>query len=132
MKEEIQKFLVQDAIDNSKFQANLEIMKSETKEIYRAQTLLLNQKDISSNATETIEWMASSFNQPMAYPTWFMAAYPDVVRNISDLDDVQLIAIIGESTEDFINEDNNFKLPILRKLVDWYKIRHGLECAEIK
>lgn len=130
MREEEQLFLDQDAIDQLKFFANLEIIKNGTKDIYKAQKRLHNEEDISDNATKTIEWMASPLNQPLAYPLWFMAAYPDAVKWMSNLEDENIIVITGELSEDSIDERRYFKLPILRKIVDGYKNLNALECRK--
>ena len=126
--EEIVKFLEYDGIDMSKYSANSEIMKNETKEIYQATTELYNQNDISDNATETIQWVASVLNQPLGFYRWFMTAYPDVVKWFSNLDEEMVISIIGNPTKDYMDENNKLKLPILRKIVDAYKISNKLEC----
>ena len=129
MEKDIQKFLEQDNIEMSKFLANYEIIKNETKEIYQATARLHNQDDISDNATETIHWMASIFNQPLGYDKWFMTAYPDVVKWFSNLEEGKIIFIIGIPTQDCMDENGKFKLLILRKIVDAYKIVNNLECC---
>lgn len=130
MEEGIKKFLEQDNIDMSKFLANSEIMKNETKEIYQATARLQNQNDISDNATKTIHWMALILNQPLGYSKWFMTAYPDVVKWFSDLDEGKIVSIIGNSTTDYMDDHDNFKLPVLRKIVDAYKMTNKLECYQ--
>jgi len=129
MEEDIKKFLEQDAINMTKFLANSEIIKNETKEIYQATARLHNQNDISDNATETIHWMASIYNQPLGYAKWFMTAYPDVVKWFSDLEEEKIISMIGNPTADYMDEHDNFKLPILRRIVDAYKNTNNLECC---
>ena len=129
MEEDIKKFLEQDAINMTKFLANYEIIKNETKEIYQATARLHNQNDISDNATETIHWMASIYNQPLGYAKWFMTAYPDVVKWFSDLEEEKIISMIGNPTADYMDEHDNFKLPILRRIVDAYKNTNNLECC---
>lgn len=129
MEKDIQKFLEQDKIEMSKFLANSEIIKNETKEIYQATARLHNQNDISENATKTIHWMALIYNQPLGYSKWFMTAYPDVVKWFSDLEEGKIISIIGNPTSDYMDDNNNFRLPILRKIVDAYKVTNNLECC---
>ena len=128
MEKDVKKFLEQDNIDMAKFLANSEIIKNETKEIYQATTKLHNQNDISDNTTKTIYWMALIYNQPLGYAKWFMAAYPDVVKWFSNLEEEKIVSIIGNPTQDYVDENDNFKLPILRKIVDAYKIINNLEC----
>lgn len=129
MEKEIKQFLEQDNIDMAKFLANSEIIKNETKEIYQATARLHNLNDISDNATDTIHWMALIYNQPQGYSKWFMTAYPDVVKWFSDLEEEKMISIIGNPTQDDMDDNNNFKLPLLRKIVDAYKTLHNLECC---
>ena len=129
MEEDIKKFLEQDAINMTKFLANSEIIKNETKEIYQATARLHNQNDISDNATETIHWMASIYNQPLGYAKWFMTAYPDVVKWFSDLEEEKMISIIGNPTVDYMDDNDKFKLPFLRRIVDAYKNTNNLECC---
>ena len=129
MDKDIKQFLEQDKIDIVKFLANSEIIKSETKEIYQALMKLHNRDDVSKDATETIHWMALVYNQPLGYSKWFMTAYPDVVKWFSDLEEEKIISIIGNPTQDYIDGHNNFKLPILRKIVDSYKTTASLECS---
>ncbi len=129
MEIDIKNFLEQDNIDMSKFLANFEIMKNETKEIYQATARLHNQNDISDNATETIYWMANILNQPLDYPKWFMTAYPDVVKWFNGLEEEKIISIIGNQTQDYMDNHNKFRLPILRNIVDAYKIINKLECC---
>ena len=59
-----------------------------------------------------------------------MTAYPDVIKWFSDLEEEKITAIIGSPTEDFLDENNNFMLEILRKIVDAYKIINVLECSQ--
>lgn len=129
MEIDIKNFLEQDNIDMSKFLANFEIMKNETKEIYQATARLHNQNNISDNATETIYWMANILNQPLDYPKWFMTAYPDVVKWFNGLEEEKIISIIGNQTQDYMDNHNKFRLPILRNIVDAYKIINKLECC---
>lgn len=125
----MEQFLEQDNVDMTKFLANSEIIKNETREIYQATTRLHNQKDISDNATKTIHWMALIYNQPLGYSKWFMTGYPDVVKWFSDLEEEKIISIIGNPTEDYMDNQDNFKLPVLRKIVDAYKDIYQLECC---
>ncbi len=128
-KEEMQKFLEEDNIDFLKLSANLEIIKNGNKEIYRANAKFHGVDDISDSATNTVEWVAHILNQPLRYPQWFMAAYPDVVKWFAEsLEDSEIIDIIGEQTEDFFDENNNFNFSILRKIVNAYKLVNALEC----
>jgi hypothetical protein len=128
-KEEMQKFLEEDNIDFLKLSANLEIIKNGNKEIYKANAKLQGINDISENATKTVEWVAPILNQPLGYPQWFMAAYPDVVKWFAEsLEDNEIIDIIGEPTEDFFDENNNLNFSILRKIVNAYKLVNTLEC----
>lgn len=129
MEKDIKDFLEQDNIDISKYLANSEIIKNKTKEIYQATARLHNQNDISDNATETIYWMALTHNQPLGYAKWFMTAYPDVVKWFSDLKEEEIIPIIGNPMEEYMDENNNFKLSVLRKIVDAYKSSSNLECC---
>ena len=129
MEESIKRFLEQDNIDLAKFLANSEIIKNETKEIYQATARLHNQKDVSDKATETIHWMALICNQPLGYAKWFMTAYPDVVKWFSDLKEEKIISIIGNPTPDYMDDHDNFKLSVLRKIVDSYKTLNNLECC---
>ena len=129
MEKDIKEFLEQDNIDMSKFLANSEIIKNETKEIHQATARLHNQNDISGKAIETIHWMALIYNQPLGYAKWFMTAYPDVVKWFSDLKEEKIISIIGNPTQDYMDENDNFKLPILRKIVGAYKNTNSLECC---
>jgi len=129
MEKDIIQFLEQDTINMAKFLANSEIIKNETKEIYQATARLHNQNDISDNATETIHWMALSYNQPLGYSKWFITAYPDVVKWFSDLEEEKIVSVIGNPTPDYMDDYNNFKLPILRKIVDAYKTIKNLECC---
>lgn len=129
MEKDIKQFLEQDNIDMIKFLANSEIIKNETKEIYQATARLHNQKDESNNATKTIHWMALFYNQPLGYSKWFITAYPDVVKWFSNLEEEEIVFIIGSPTLDYMDENNNFKLSILRKMVDAYKIINKLECS---
>lgn len=129
MQEDVKNFLEKDNIDMSKFLANSEIIKYETKEMYQATARLHSQNDISDNATETIHWMALVYNQPLGYPRWFMTAYPDVIKWFSNLEEEKIISIIGNPTQEYMDEGNHFKLPILRKLVDDYKNFNKLECC---
>jgi len=128
MKEDIKKFLEQDEINMSRFIANSEIMKHETKEIYQATARLYSKDDISDNATKTIFWMASILNQPLGYSVWFMTAYPDVVKWFSELDEEKIISIVGNLTQDSADEEDHLKLSVLRKIVDAYKVDYFLEC----
>ena len=57
-----------------------------------------------------------------------MTAYPDVVKWFSDLQEEKIISIIGNPTQDYMDDHRNFKLPILRKIVDAYKVTASLEC----
>ena len=129
MEKDIIQFLEQDNILMAKFLANSEIIKNETKEIYQATARSHNQNDISGNATETIHWIALIYNQPLGYAKWFMTAYPDVVKWFSDLEEGKIISIIGNPTPNYMDDHNNFKLPILRKIVDAYKTINNLECC---
>lgn len=129
MNEDITKFLELDNINTSKFLANSEIIKYETKEIYQATVKLYPQEDLSADVTETIHWIALAYNQPLGYPQWFMAGYPDVVKWFSDLDEEKIISIVGDLTQDDMDGNSHFKLPILRKLVDAYKSNNELECC---
>ncbi len=129
MEEDIKKFLEQDNIDMTKFLANSEIIQNETKEIYHVTARLHNQKEISDNATKTIHWMASIYNQPLGYAKWFITAYPDVVKWFSELKEEEIILIIGNPMQDYMNDQNNFELSILRNIVDAYKTDHRLECC---
>ena len=129
MDEDIKKFLEHDGINEFKFLANSEIIKNETKEIYKATIRINNQNDISDSATKTIHWMALIYNQPLGYAKWFMTAYPDVVKWFSNLEDREIISIIGNPTPDFMDDNSNFKLLILRKIVDAYKTINNLECC---
>jgi len=129
MEKVMEQFLEQDNVDMTKFLANSEIIKNETREIYQATTRLHNQKDISDNATKTIHWMALIYNQPLGYSKWFMTGYPDVVKWFSDLEEEKIISIIGNPTEDYMDNQDNFKLPVLRKIVDAYKDIYQLECC---
>jgi len=130
MENDVKRFLEKDNINMSKFLANSEIIKNETREIYQAIAKRQDQTDISNDATETIHWMVRVYNQPLGYSKWFITAYPDVVKWFSDLDEEKITAIIGSPTEDFLDENNNFKLEILRKIVDAYKIINVLECSQ--
>lgn len=129
MEKDIKEFIEQDNIDISKFLANSEIIENETKEICQTTARLHNQNDISGKATETIHWMSLIYNQPLGYSKWFMTAYPDVVQWFSDLEEGKIISIIGNPTQDYMDENDNFKLPILRKIVDAYKNINNLECC---
>jgi|SRR3989344_5928620 len=129
MKKDVKQFLEQDNIDMTKFLANSEIIKNETKEIYQATAKLHNQKDKSDNATKTIHWMALIYNQPLGYSKWFMTAYPDVVKWFSNLEDEKIVSIIGNPSPDYMDKNSNFKLPTLRKIVEAYKIIDNLECS---
>ena len=129
MKNDVKKFLEQDNINMSKFLANSEIIKNETKKIYQDTARLHNQIDISDNATETIHWMALIYNQPLGYSKWFMTAYPDVIKWFSGLEEEKIISIIGNLTSDYMDDHDKFRLPILRKIVDAYKIINNLECC---
>lgn len=129
MEKDIKQFLEQDNIDMTRFLANSEIIKNETKEIYQAKAKLHDQNDKSVNTIKTIHWMALIYNQPLGYSRWFMTAYPDVVKWFSNLEEGKIISIIGNPTPDYMDDHNNFKLPILRKIVDVYKITNNLECC---
>ncbi len=130
MNDSEKQFLEVDNIDQIKYLANLHIMKNNSINIYKATLNINKQEDLSDYCTKTIEWMASPLNQPIGYPTWFMVAYPDVIRWFSDLEDNEIISVIGEPTLDLLNENSNFKLPILRKIVDSYKNISVLECSK--
>ncbi len=121
-------FLLQDSIDEHKFIANYQIIKSGTKEIYQAMIGLSSEVDISNDATPTIHWMALVYNQPLGYPYWFIAAYPDVVKWISNLEDKNVIDIVGNLTESDMDDKNYFNVLILGKIVDFYKSKNSLEC----
>ena len=41
----------------------------------------------------------------------------------------KIVSIIGNPTSDFMDDNDNFKLLILRKIVDAYKIINNLECC---
>lgn len=129
MEKDVIKFLEQDKIDMSKYLANSEIMKNETKEIYQTTSRLYNEIDISNNATKTIYWMAPIFNRPLGYPLWFMTAYPDVVKWFSDLEKEKIISIIGDLNEDYFDAHECLEMPILREIVDAYKVNEHLECC---
>lgn len=133
MDENIKNFLKEDNIDISKFLANSEIMKNETKEIYQATARLHSQIDISDNATKTIHWMALIYNQPLGYPKWFMTAYPDVVFWVSNLTEEitegNILPFIGEISEKDLDGNREFLLSFLRKIVDAYKNINKLECC---
>ena len=126
---EITRFLELDNINTSKYLANSEIIKYETKEIYQASCKLHREDDLSGDRTETIDWVALVYNQPPGSPLWFMAGYPDVVKWVSDLDEEKITSILGDLTETDMDENNYFKLPILRKLVNAYKSTNKLECC---
>lgn len=128
-KEEMQEFLEEDNIDFLKLSANFEIIKNGSKEIYKASVRLQGANDISENATDTIEWIADILNQPLGYPQWFMAAYPDVVKWFTEsLEDNEKFDVIGEPTEDFFDEQKKFNFSVLRKIVNSYKLINTLEC----
>lgn len=122
------KFLEQDNINMSKYSANSEIMENETKEIYQATVKLHKQEDISHNATATIDWVANILNRPLGLPKWFLTAYPDVIKWFSSLRDEEIISILGNLSQNDMDENNYFKLEILRKIVDSYKKDNRLEC----
>ena len=73
--------------------------------------------------------MALIYNHPLGYSKWFMAAYPDVVKWFSNFEEGEIISTIGNPTQDYMDNHNNFKLPILRKIVDAYKVINSLECC---
>lgn len=133
MNEDIKKFLEQDDIDLSKVQANDEIMRNQTVEIYQATASLHSKPDISDKATKTIHWMASPLNQPQGYPVWFMIAYPDVVFWLSELvegrTEEDALPIMGEFSEKDLDSNGKMNMSFLRKIVNVYKLTHDLECC---
>lgn len=129
MEKDIKEFLEEDDLDFSKLLANSAIFKNGSKETYQASAKLLNENDISYNATKTIHWIANIYNQPLGYPSWFMAAYPDVVKWFSSLEESEIASIIGVPDTNYLDENGKFVFQILRKIVDTYKINNNLECS---
>lgn len=128
----IKDFLKQDNIDTNKFSANLEILKNETREIYKANIRLHSELDISEYATPSVDWLALRINQPIGYSRWFMAGYPDVVRWVSKLKDERIISIIDNYIkQEVMDENDEIKVSFLRKFVEAYqKEGYILECSK--
>jgi hypothetical protein len=119
--EEIKAFLSQDNVDLVKFMANYEIMKNGSVEVYRASIRLHSEEDLSGHMTPSIEKVASPIDRPLGYPNWFVAAYPDIVLWASELEDDELLSILGDvSEENAFDKDHRFKRECLRKVVDAY------------
>lgn len=125
-------FLKKDNIDVLKFQANYEILKNESMEIYKATVKLHSQLDISQHATPSIEILGPIMDRPLGYPMWFIAAYPDIVIWFANLDNENMGNIFGNvlGNEDF--DTNSFlNHSCLRKIINFYTSSGNiLECVE--
>ena len=121
---QILEFLNEDKINLVKFRANREIMKDQSLEIYKASVQLRSELDLSKDITPSIEWVADVLNQPLGYPAWFMAAYPDVVFWASKLaeksTEENTFPIIGNFSEKDVSDNGKMNISFLRKIVDAY------------
>lgn len=127
--EMIDQFMIPDRININKFAPNYMILKNGSREIYSASAKLLNEPDLSRDGTLTIDWMANIFNRPLGYSFWFMAGYPDVVKWFSNLEEEKMKFLLDDFVEDYMDNNDKLRLPILRKIVDSYKIINKLECC---
>jgi len=62
-------------------------------------------------------------NRPLGYPMWFIAGYPDIVNYFSlPGQDKEMEGLFGDiPTEEGLDENQTFKMSVLRKIVDLYK-----------
>lgn len=131
---DIKDFLLSDNIDGNKFKANFEILKNQSREIYKSSSELLNEPYLGDEGTHSIDKLAPRTNRPLGYSDWFIAAYPDVVLWCSNLPDEIFQDILGDDSEkEGLDKDQEIKLIYLRRIVNAYKkIGNKLECEIIK
>lgn len=126
----VKNFFIPDNIDEKKFKANFEILRNNSRELYKIYAGLMNEPDFSKFGTVSIDKLAKVYNQPLGYRDWFMAAYPDVVNWFQDIDDEEAMKILGNpSNEETFDEEHKIKIEYLRKITDSFKENnHNLEC----
>jgi len=124
----VDKFLIPDNISSFSFKGNYEILRHNSRKLYQAHALLVDEPDFSKHGTKSIDELARFGNQPLGYRDWFIAAYPDVVLWFQDVKDKKAMEIMGNpSEEDIFDEEHKIKGEYLRKIVDSYKKK--LECS---
>jgi hypothetical protein len=122
-------FFIFDRIDIKKFMANWQILKcSGSRELIKSESKLLGNINYS---TSSIDIFAFPIDRPIAYDNWFIAGYPDVVNWFRDIDEKEVISIMGTSSEeDCFNIEHRFKFEYLRKIVNAFKNKKNkLECS---
>jgi hypothetical protein len=104
---------------------------------------LMEQPDEESGVppTPSAARMALSMQHPTGFPTWFLAAYPDVAvwfssqdgpdRKAVDAEVTRRSAASGSAASQLVDENGFFAHAVLRTLVDLYRERTGsvLECT---
>ena len=99
-KQIIQNFLLPDNINPKLFYANLQYLEVGIMELYEGEY----------EPTTNIEEYGFITHRPFGYPLWFLAAYPDVTRWLSneiENDDKILYKATGKS-EEYFNDDHRF------------------------
>lgn len=124
----VDNFLIPDNISPVPFKANYEILRHNSRELYKSHASLVNEPDFSEHGTKTIDELAKFGNQPLGYRDWFIAAYPDVIMWFQDVKEDKAMEIMGNPSEvDVFDEERKIKGEYLRKIVDSYKKK--LECS---
>lgn len=125
----VEKFFIEDSIDPQKFRENYAYYFTDRYGSHKPTSSCLQAMDL-----------------PLAYPRWFAAAYPDVVKYFSILEEsefTRLFEEVGFTKEDLQNYSNpkaweigdqelhHFSLEVLYRLKEGYKEFHPnikLEC----
>lgn len=125
----VDNFLIPDKINPVSFKANYEILRHNSRGLYKSHASLVDEPDFSNDGTKTIDELAKLGNQPLGYRDWFIAAYPDVIMWFQDLKDQEAMEILGNlSDNEVFDEEHKIKSEYLRKIVDSYQKK--LECSK--
>ena len=111
--------------------------------VYLANVTALLEQSAEENGvqpTPSAARMAVSMQHPVGFPTWFLAAYPDVAlwftvqdgadRKTIDTEVTRRSAASGTASSHLVDENGFFAHAVLRTLVDLYREQTGstLEC----
>lgn len=83
-------------------------------------------QDMRQFLSPSIAALCDPQDRPSEYHRWFIAAYPDVVTWVSNLDEGEKQdAFVGIAMQRGYDQENKFTLEALRALVDLYKTSSG-------